>query len=229
MVTWEQYIDSNYEDVREAIIAMGYSLDPLLPKTHARAKRGNYYEGKFGERLTTPEQKQAAENDRADEYLRHTKIKLTELHDMCWQYGLSLAELLDTLVVLCLPIRGGWKRKAQRLALSARKGENVRPGLGFRLTQLVNPACWNAARGRAFALGRRSTPKQLAEWAQAQRMRAIIDAVRGYGPLPRSPMDDPPGDLETYLRATDKTRRELNDILRRGIMPYRVLPRRTKT
>jgi len=225
MSAWQQYIDRHYLDVKHTIEAMGYRVDDMQPKIVRKGKqKGGYVETKFGEPPLTRAQKQRAENERSRRAVESMKVRLTDLDDMCHRYGLTLAELLSALVPICLPIHGGWRRKAQHLAaLSLRSGSKA-PGLGFRLVQLVNAKAWIEAAEHAKRLGRLVTRAERLEWAQAQRMAATILRLRG--PYIRSPMDDPPGDMDAYIEATDRNRRRLRRVLRRGIMPYRVLPRR---
>ena len=224
--TWRQYIDRHYADVRRTIQAMGYRCDEDGPKIVSKEKqRGGYVEGKIGKPSITREQSQRVATTRFRLANESLKIQLTDLDDMCHRYGLTLEELLSALVPICLPVHGGWRRKAQRLAILALRGKSKPPGLGFRLTQLTNQKAWIEAREHAFRLGRRVSRADVLDWVQSERMAATI--LRCRGPVVRSPMDYPPGDMDAYVRATDQNRRRLNKVLRRGILPYRILPRRT--
>ncbi len=224
--TWQRYIDRHYEDVKRTIQSMGYQYEDEQPKIkrNARAARGGYVEGSFGKPTMTVQQRQHVENIRIKRVVRDMKIRLTDLDDMCHRYGLTLEELLAYLVPICLPVHGGWRKKAQRLAVRSLRGRSVPPLIRFRLVQLTNPKCWEEARGLARKLGRRVTKQDALDWAQAQRMAATILYMRG--PSVASPMDDPPGDLEIYIRETDRNRERLNKVLRRGILPYRILLKR---
>ena len=205
---------------------MGYRCDKDGPEIVSKEKqRGGYVEGKIGKPSITREQSQRAATARFRLANESLKIRLTDLDDMCHRYGLTLEELLSALVPICLPVHGGWRRKAQRLASLALRGKSKPPGLGFRLTQLVNQKAWVEAREHAFRLERRVSRADALEWIQSERMAATILRLRGS--TVRSPMDYPPGDMDAYIRATDRNRRRLNKVLRRGIMPYRILLRRT--
>ena len=224
--TWQRYMDRHYEDVKHTIQLMGYQYEDEQPKIkrHARPARGGYVEGSFGKPTMTVQQRQRIENLRVKRVVHDMKTRLTDLDDMCWQYGLTLEQLLGALVPICLPVHGGWRRKAQRLAARSLRGRSVPPLIRFRLVQLTNQKCWGKARELARELGRRVTKQDALDWAQAQRMAATILYMRG--PSVASPMDDPPGDLETYIRETDRNRERLDKVLRRGIMPYRILLKR---
>lgn len=226
--TWQRYLERHYADVMNTIKDMGYQCDEEKQESAKLVERpprqGGYIQTKLSEPITSSEQKQRDENSRANRAKQSMKIRLTDLDDMCWQYGLTLPELLLVLVPVCLPLVGGWRRKAQQLARRAMRKQSIPPKLGFPLTRLVSAICWKQARQLAVEHGRRVSHEDTLQWAQEQRMAATILRLRGK-PV-SSPMDNPPGDLDTYIRSTDDARRKLNAVMRRGIMPYRILPMR---
>ena len=133
--TWQRYLERHYTDVRNTIEAMGYQCDEEKQESAKLVERqpcrGGYIQTKFNQPITSPAQLQRAENQRAKHAHQSMKIRLTDLDDMCWQHGLTLSELLLVLVPVCLPLVGGWRRKAQRLAQSALRKKSVPPKPGF--------------------------------------------------------------------------------------------------
>jgi len=76
---------------------------------------------------------------------------------------------------------------------------------------------------RALKLGRLVTKEEFEDWKDFRRKQEVISTIC-CNEVQVHPFDG--GSLDDYVRAVDDTRVRVHKILKRGILPYRVLPKR---
>ena len=210
---WDQVERRVLNEVRDIVHGLGYSLG--IAKRHRNS-------------LSTISLLTGGSHGRTADRARYHRAKLVDLKDMCWRFGLRLEELIPYIIESRQSrLTEAEVEKIRKTAEHCLRSRHVDPREyplpcpNFTVWQLASDGSWRAAKRLAENLARRVTPEEFEQWQQAQRFQRV--ALRLRGPSVPSPMEG--GDLDEYLRATDKVRRSIDALVRRGILPFRVLPR----